>query len=50
MIRHILSVLIALVIIVFGGKWLLSTMHVHHGDEHDHGHGHDVHEESMEEE
>lgn len=42
MIRHILSVLIALAIIVVAGKWLLSTM-----PEHD-THGNAEHEESME--
>lgn len=43
MIRHIFSVLIVLVIIVFGGKWLLSTMPEYHA------HDHAAHEESMEE-
>jgi membrane fusion protein, heavy metal efflux system len=44
MIRHIFSVLIALTIIVFGGKWLLSTMPEHNA------HNHAAHEESMDEE
>ncbi|MBL1140429.1 MAG: HlyD family efflux transporter periplasmic adaptor subunit [Proteobacteria bacterium] len=43
MIRHILSVLIVLAIIVVAGKWLLSSMPEH--DTHDHA----AHEESMEE-